>query len=199
MAKIAFNGMEYNRPEDMPADVRAQYEKAVRMLPDRDQNGIPDLLESANSSESVSPAWAADGRAPVSVPVAQIKGMLNKTARWLPVIVIAFIGGVLVCIALAFFGIMSLMKTSGVYQLAVETARANPTVQEILGAPLNEGLIVTGSTSENGSSGSASLQIPLSGDRQSGTLYVQADKENNVWKLTGLTLEAGGRQYSLLP
>jgi hypothetical protein len=203
MVKISFNGVEYNRPEDMPADVRAQYERAAQMLPDRDQNGIPDLLESANQSElvrsGVSPVRAGGGGAPVTVPGAQVESIINKTTRWLPVIVIGFIGGVFACVALAFFGIMGLMKTSGAYQLAVETARSNPTVQEILGTPVSDGLFTSGSVSESGAEGEADLGIPLSGPRQNGTLRAKAVKEENTWRILTLILETGGRQYSLIP
>lgn len=45
MAKIIFNGHEYDSPEAMPAEVRQLYEMAAGMLADRDQNGMPDIFE----------------------------------------------------------------------------------------------------------------------------------------------------------
>lgn len=201
MAKIIFNGVEYDRPADMPDNVRVQYEKAVQMLPDRDRNGVPDLLESDNQLEANPQSRPAPPipTAQVTRQAAQIQGQLDKSTRWLKVIVIASILGVLACVALAFFGIMSLIKSSEAYQLAVKTAMNHPTVQEILGTPISEGLIASGSVSDSGSSGSASLNIPLSGSTQSGTLYAQVDKENNIWKLIELYLEAGGKEYMLIP
>ena len=44
-SRITMNGKTYGRVEEMPADVRQQYERAMSMLPDRDGNGVPDVLE----------------------------------------------------------------------------------------------------------------------------------------------------------
>lgn len=44
--KIIFNGREYSDPAEMPADVRAAYERAVgSVLIDADRDGVPDILE----------------------------------------------------------------------------------------------------------------------------------------------------------
>jgi hypothetical protein len=43
--KISFNGREYSSVEDMPPDVRQKYEKAMSLLGDANQNGVPDILE----------------------------------------------------------------------------------------------------------------------------------------------------------
>ena len=43
--KITVNGKTYASVEEMPAEVRQQYERAMSMLPDRDGNGVPDVLE----------------------------------------------------------------------------------------------------------------------------------------------------------
>jgi hypothetical protein len=198
MPKIIFHGVEYDRPEDMPPEIRSQYENAARSLPDRDANGIPDLLESEKPAQpvfpSVDPLQDLTG-----VPTVQLQKVASKTTRWLRIGVAAFILGVLGCIALTFFGIMSLMKSSEAYRLALDTARAHPTVQEMLGAPIQDGLFTTGSISENGTSGTADLAIPLSGSSQSGTLFVQADKEVNTWKIIRLILRVGDMEYSLIP
>jgi hypothetical protein len=43
--RITVNGVEYRSVDEMPADVRRQYEQAMSMLADRDRNGVPDILE----------------------------------------------------------------------------------------------------------------------------------------------------------
>jgi hypothetical protein len=43
--KIIFNGTEYHSLEEMPADVRQQYQTVMGMFADKDQNGIPDAFE----------------------------------------------------------------------------------------------------------------------------------------------------------
>lgn len=45
MPDIVVNGKAYNSVEEMPADVRAAYQKALEVLHDADGNGIPDFLE----------------------------------------------------------------------------------------------------------------------------------------------------------
>ena len=43
--RITVNGQTYNSVEEMPSDVRQQYEKAMSALADENRNGIPDVLE----------------------------------------------------------------------------------------------------------------------------------------------------------
>ncbi len=45
MATIIFNGQVYNSLEEMPAEARQAYEQAMSVLADRNQNGVPDILE----------------------------------------------------------------------------------------------------------------------------------------------------------
>ena len=42
---IVIDGKTYNSVNEMPADVRARYEQAMRTLKDQDGNRIPDVLE----------------------------------------------------------------------------------------------------------------------------------------------------------
>ena len=43
--KIVVNGREYASADQMPADVREGYERAISALADKNGNGIPDILE----------------------------------------------------------------------------------------------------------------------------------------------------------
>ncbi len=45
MPKIVVNGKSYDSMDEMPADIRAAYQKALEVLHDADKNGIPDFLE----------------------------------------------------------------------------------------------------------------------------------------------------------
>ena len=47
---IVIDGKTYKSVDEMPPDIRAKYEEAMRSL-DKDQNGMPDLLEGANLFE----------------------------------------------------------------------------------------------------------------------------------------------------
>jgi hypothetical protein len=44
---IIINGITYNSPDEMPPDVRAQYEALGNLLADQNQNGMPDIVERA--------------------------------------------------------------------------------------------------------------------------------------------------------
>jgi hypothetical protein len=51
--KIIINGQEFSDIDQMPPDVRQQYDKAMSLLADRDGNGVPDILEGkANPNSS---------------------------------------------------------------------------------------------------------------------------------------------------
>jgi hypothetical protein len=43
--RIIFNGREYSGPEEMPAEARAAYERAMSVFADSDRDGVPDLFE----------------------------------------------------------------------------------------------------------------------------------------------------------
>jgi hypothetical protein len=52
--RIKVNGKTYKSVDEMPPDVRRQYEQAMqRMMADRDRNGVPDILEHPSSSTGV--------------------------------------------------------------------------------------------------------------------------------------------------
>lgn len=51
--KILFNGQEYNRVEDMPADVRQLYEQMMGMFADKNQDGIPDMFQQGKAGQVV--------------------------------------------------------------------------------------------------------------------------------------------------
>lgn len=51
--RFTIGGKTYNSVDEMPADVRAQYEKVQAMFADNDHNGIPDIAEGADSQAKV--------------------------------------------------------------------------------------------------------------------------------------------------
>lgn len=46
--RIVIDGKIYNSVDEMPADVRAKYEQAMRSLRDSNQNGVPDNMDNVN-------------------------------------------------------------------------------------------------------------------------------------------------------
>ena len=100
---------------------------------------------------------------------------------------VALVGAVVI---LVFTGI----RSSGVYQEAVQLARDNPRVIDALGAPIEVGLLVSGSIHVSGSSGDAELAIPLHGASNRGTLRVVARREGGRWLFEQAEVEVRGRE-----
>jgi hypothetical protein len=51
--EITVNGKTYSSIEEMPPDVRAQFEQMQSMLVDKDHNGIPDIAEDGTNRATV--------------------------------------------------------------------------------------------------------------------------------------------------
>lgn len=93
--------------------------------------------------------------------------------------------------AIVFF-VFSVLKSTDVYRNAVEQVKANRTVVEELGEPIEEGWFVKGSVKESGGSGYASIEIPISGPKRSGTIYADAVRDAGEWKYTRLEVAIEG-------
>jgi hypothetical protein len=52
LTQITVNGRAYRSVDEMPPDVRAEYEQAMQMLADKDGNGVPDILERGETLKS---------------------------------------------------------------------------------------------------------------------------------------------------
>ena len=97
-------------------------------------------------------------------PIEQ-RSWFRRNLKWL--IPVGCLGSLLVCaggigaIVLIVFGAI---KSSDAYTEALERATSNAAVQAALGTPIQAGWFPTGSINTSGSSGSADLAIPISGD-----------------------------------
>ena len=118
---------------------------------------------------------------------------MDRNWKWF--VPVACVGGLL---AIATFIVMIVMivfstiKSSDAYKQAVQTAKNDSRVISAIGAPLKEGLFVTGNISVGGSSGQADLAIPISGPKSSGTIYAVASKSVGVWNFSSLVVEVNG-------
>lgn len=130
----------------------------------------------------------------------QQKGCLGRNWKWmLPVgclglifVVVAVIGGI-------FFIAISAMKSSEVYKGALERARSNPEAVAALGEPIKDGWLVQGNVNFSGQSGTANLQIPVSGPKNSGTVRARAVYEGGAWTYEQLDLLVkSGERIALL-
>src|SRR4051812_37861566 len=132
-------------------------------------------------------------------PVQQQKGCVGRNWKWmLPVGCFGLILVGVLAIGGIFFAAMSAIKSSDVYKGALERTRANPEAVARLGEPIEDGWFVKGNVNFAGSSGTANFEVPVSGPKSSGTLYVRASYEG-AWMYERLDLVAqGGETISLL-
>jgi TonB family protein len=132
-------------------------------------------------------------------PQQQQKGCLGRNWKWmLPVGCLGLILAGVALIGGIVFVAMSAMKSSEVYQGALKVVQTHPAAVERLGQPVNDGWFVKGNISIDGSGGNANLEIPVSGPKNSGTLYVRAVSPDGTWMYERLDLAVGGETVSLL-
>ena len=133
-------------------------------------------------------------------PQQQPKGCLGRNWKW--AVPLGCVTLILVLVAAGgaiFLFAMSAIKSSDVYKGAWERAQKSPEAVALLGEPIKDGWLVKGNVSFNGGSGSANFEIPVSGPKSSGTLYVRAINEGGAWMYEKLDLLAeGGQKVSLL-
>lgn len=123
----------------------------------------------------------------------QQKGCLGRNWKWM--LPVGCLGLILVGVAVLgglFFVGMSAMKSSEVYRGAMERVRSNPEARVALGEPIKDGWLVQGNVNFSGGSGTANLQIPVSGPKNSGTVQARAVYESGAWMYERLDLVVGG-------
>jgi hypothetical protein len=95
-------------------------------------------------------------------------------------------------IALIFFAVFGMLKSSEPAKEALARAISSPQLQAELGTPIEEGFIVSGNFSTTNSSGSANLQIPISGPKGKASIQVEATKKAGVWEYSKLEATIDG-------
>jgi len=93
---------------------------------------------------------------------------------------------------LIFFGVFRLLQSSDPYQKAVAVAVADPAVQSALGTPIKPRFYTWGQINISGTSGQASLEIPIAGPKGKGVVYVEATRERGQWYYSNLWVRIGG-------
>ena len=100
--------------------------------------------------------------------------------------------GFLLIVGGTLFGIQSIMKNNGAYQMSLEALRADGQVIAAFGEPLEDGWFPSGSVSVENSRGEAYLEIPISGPKASGTGYSEAVREAGLWRIVSLKARVEG-------
>jgi hypothetical protein len=121
------------------------------------------------------------------------RSWLERNWKWfIPVLVVTgvlvltlFVGGI-------FWGVMSIMRSSYPYQLAVKRATESPAVAAKIGHLLHIGWLVSGNVNLSGPEGNASLSIPVSGWNGKGDNIVVGKKHAKHCNFETLEVDVKG-------
>jgi Cytochrome oxidase complex assembly protein 1 len=114
------------------------------------------------------------------------------------VVVLSIVGAVVLLFVLFVAGLVTFfalsVKSSEPYQHAQGVAIHDARVEAALGTPVVTKWYVSGSFNMSGSSGNADFEIPVSGSRNNGTLYVAGKKSAGHWSYQRLELAVEGQE-----
>ncbi|OGB27631.1 MAG: hypothetical protein A3I66_07125 [Burkholderiales bacterium RIFCSPLOWO2_02_FULL_57_36] len=111
----------------------------------------------------------------------------RKWAKWAAIIYLLLIA----LFAASMFFTFTALKNSDVYTLAVSRIEANPEAMSQLGAPITTG-IPTGNFQISGPSGQADFSFSVEGQKNRGTVFVDATRDMGTWKIKRMELELEG-------
>ncbi|MEP6907383.1 MAG: cytochrome c oxidase assembly factor Coa1 family protein [Pseudoxanthomonas sp.] len=133
------------------------------------------------------------------IPIARPAGWWKRHWKWavpvLAALALTLFAGFILLVVSAVFG---MIKSSDAYQGAMRQLRSSPAAATALGAPIREGWFPMGNIKINGPSGEANLQIPVSGPKGKGDLFVEATKSAGAWHFHVLVLQAGHQRFDVL-
>lgn len=118
----------------------------------------------------------------------------KKWAKWAVIIYLLLIA----FFAATMFFTFTALKNSDVYALAVTRLEANPDAVAQLGAPIRTG-IPMGNFQISGPSGKADFSFSAEGQKNRGTVYVDATRDMGTWKINRMEieLEDSGKRINL--
>lgn len=113
---------------------------------------------------------------------------LTKRKWFVPVLILVLIVAGLTSYVILLAAFTYVLKSADIYQQTMDLIQQDDQIISVLGLPIEDGFWVTGEMRFDGSRGDAYLTIPVSGSRDSGTLYVVAEKDHGQWTYETLAL-----------
>lgn len=108
--------------------------------------------------------------------------------------VLIALGGIALFIAALVLALLWFMGNSDAEKMAIQRVQASPECIERLGTPIKKGLITTGSIQVTGPSGHAELEVPVSGPKGKGDIYLIANKKAGRWQFETLEVAIDGSE-----
>lgn len=110
--------------------------------------------------------------------------------------------GVLVLLGVAVFAlVMSFMKGADACQMSLKAAQESEAMRVELGEPIQMGWLVSGSIKINNGDGTADVNVPVSGPRDSASIHTVGTKQGGgPWNFTKMqaTIDGNGKTVDLL-
>lgn len=99
-----------------------------------------------------------------------------------------------IIVALGFFGLAKMIKSSDAYKDSVAAVQSNPAAIEALGEPIEPGFFFQGSINLENGEGNADFRIPVSGPKGSGEVHVVGTKASgsSTWQYSTWELKVEG-------
>ena len=88
---------------------------------------------------------------------------------------------VIAIVAAVVMGVFGLLKNSQPFSDSIAAANANSAAVEALGKPIEAGFLVSGNISFENDSGTADLNIPVSGPNGKGKIHLEGTKDVSGW------------------
>ncbi|KAA3614162.1 MAG: hypothetical protein D8M58_18380 [Calditrichaeota bacterium] len=127
------------------------------------------------------------------------RAWLEKNKKWfIPTIITSGVLLIITFVSLFVFTIIGHIKESEAYQETMGVVRTNEVCLKYLGNPIETGFLISASFSISGSSGSASLSIPISGPKGEGYIFSEAIKKLGKWKVIDIVFEINENRFVLL-
>ncbi len=129
-----------------------------------------------------------------TVPSPVKPGWWSRNWKWfVPMSLVTLLllcgGGIFAAVSMVF----GLLKSSEPYKEAMVRANANEQVQSALGTPVEPGFIVGGSINLNNDSGTATLDIPVTGSKGKGSIHVDGSKAAGTWTYSAMDVAVEGQ------
>jgi TonB family protein len=129
----------------------------------------------------------------------QRRGCWGRNWKW--IVPVGCLGLILLVLAAAggiFYFVVSAVKNSDVYNLALEKVKEDQAVVAELGQPISDGWLLNGSIETHNGDSHAKFQFPVSGPKNSATVYVDALKVRDLypdgrWHFQTLEVEVKGQ------
>ena len=96
-------------------------------------------------------------------------------------------------------GCGTFLKNNEAYERGLATALDDPTVNDLLGPPVQESWFINGAVESGGGQSEGSWSTRIRGAERSGTLHIAGYKRSGAWGVVSMRLSVGDENYVYLP